>query len=191
MQQLFQKEVSKRNYNYIFHLSLKDIECFRKTNLINFLTNEDKRFCRFRFRNYKKDQVIKKFIQHFTVSRSRKKICIILNDFENENFCIDTFRCSANNCEDLKTCSLLYNILKKINTAYCDKFLGNTLRNLICNNINYILYNVVRRAIATHFDLAQESHQATCANKKHYSIQQKLSLSSNLECTPRLHSKIL
>ena len=35
----------------------------------------------------------------------------------------------------------------KINTAYCDKFLGNTPRNLIWNNIDYILYNVVRRAI--------------------------------------------
>ena len=28
------------------------------------------------------------------------------------------------------------------------------------------------------------------AQKKHYSIQQKLTLSSSLECTPRLHSKI-
>ena len=49
----------------------------------------------------------------------------------------------------------------KINTAYCDKFLRNTPRNLIWNNIEYILYNVVRRAIATRFDLAQGSHQAT------------------------------
>ena len=50
----------------------------------------------------------------------------------------------------------------KINTAYCDKFLRNTPRNLIWNNIEYILYNVERRAIATRFDLAQGSHQATC-----------------------------
>ena len=49
-----------------------------------------------------------------------------------------------------------------INTAYCDKFLGNTQRNLIWNNIDYILYNVVRRAIAARFDFAQGSHQATC-----------------------------
>ena len=48
--------------------------------------------------------------------------------------------------------------LIKINTAYCDKFLGNTPRNLVWNNIDYILYNVVRRAIATRFDLAQGSH---------------------------------
>ena len=54
----------------------------------------------------------------------------------------------------------------KINTAYCDKFLGNTPRNLIWNNIDYILYNVVRRAIATRFDLAQGSHQATCTKKR-------------------------
>ena len=53
----------------------------------------------------------------------------------------------------------------KINTAYCDKFLGNTPRNLIWNNIDYILYTVARKAIATRFDLAQGSHQATC-NKK-------------------------
>ena len=53
-------------------------------------------------------------------------------------------------------------IILKINTAYCDKFLRNTPRNLIWNNIDYILYNVVRRAIATRFDLAQWSHQATC-----------------------------
>ena len=78
----------------------------------------------------------------------------------------------------------------KINTAYCNKFLGNTPRNLIWNNIDYILYNVVRRAIATRFDLAQGSHQATCT-KKYYSIQQKSTLSSSLECTPRPHSKIL
>ena len=45
--------------------------------------------------------------------------------------------------------------LIKTNTAYCDKFLGNTPRNLIWNNIDYILYNFVRRAIATRFDLAQ------------------------------------
>ena len=35
----------------------------------------------------------------------------------------------------------------KMNTAHCDKFLGNTPRNLIWNDIDYILYNVVRRAI--------------------------------------------
>ena len=52
--------------------------------------------------------------------------------------------------------------LIKINTPYCDKFLRNTPRNPIWNNIDYILYNVVRRAIATRFDLAQGSHQATC-----------------------------
>ena len=45
--------------------------------------------------------------------------------------------------------------LIKIITAYCDKFLGNTLRNLIWINIDHTLYNVVRRAIATRFDLAQ------------------------------------
>ena len=50
--------------------------------------------------------------------------------------------------------------LIKINTAYCDKFLGNTPRNLIWNNIDYILYNVVQRAIAKRLDLAQRSHQA-------------------------------
>ena len=80
--------------------------------------------------------------------------------------------------------------LIKINAAYCDKFLRNTPRNLIWNNIDYILYNVVRRAIATRFDLAQGSHLATYT-KKHYSMQQKLTLPSSLECTPRLHSKIL
>ena len=47
-------------------------------------------------------------------------------------------------------------------TAYCDKFLGNTPRNLIWNNIEYIPYNAVRRAIATRFDLAQGSNHATC-----------------------------
>ena len=55
--------------------------------------------------------------------------------------------------------------LIKINTAYCDKFLGNTPRNLIWNNIDYILYNVVRKAIRVS-TLAQGSHQATigCIN---------------------------
>ena len=57
-------------------------------------------------------------------------------------------------------------VLITINTAYCDKFLGNIPRNLIWNDIDYILYNVVRRAIATRFDLAQESHQATYKKKK-------------------------
>ena len=78
-----------------------------------------------------------------------------------------------------------------INTAYYYKFFKNTTRNLIWNNIDYILYNVVRRAIATRFDLAQGSHQATYIHKKKlYNIQQKLTLSISLECTPRLHSKI-
>ena len=54
----------------------------------------------------------------------------------------------------------------KLNTANCGKFLGNTPRNLLWNNIDYILYNVVRRAIATRFSLAQGSHQATCTKKK-------------------------
>ena len=66
----------------------------------------------------------------------------------------------------------------KINAAYCDKFLRNKPRNLIWNNIDHILHKVVRRAIATRFDLAQGSHQATCTKKKqkktrHCSIQQK------------------
>ena len=79
--------------------------------------------------------------------------------------------------------------LIKINTAYCDKFLRNTPRNLIWNNIDYILYNVVRRAIiATRFDLAQGSHQATCTK---CSIQQNLTKSSSLKYTPRPHSKLL
>ena len=34
------------------------------------------------------------------------------------------------------------------------------------NNIDYILYNVVRRATAMRFELAQGSHQATCTEKK-------------------------
>ena len=38
----------------------------------------------------------------------------------------------------------LNHFLIKINTAYCDKFLRNTPRNLIWNNIDYILYNIVR-----------------------------------------------
>ena len=45
--------------------------------------------------------------------------------------------------------------LLKINTAYCDQFLRNTSRNLIWNNIDYILYNAARSAIATRFNLAQ------------------------------------
>ena len=81
----------------------------------------------------------------------------------------------------------------KINTDYCDKFLRNKPRNLIWNNIDHVLHKVVRRAIATSFDLAQGSHQATCTKKKRNIAvsSKKLSLSSNLECTPRLHSKIL
>ena len=46
------------------------------------------------------------------------------------------------------------NLFVKMKTAYCDKLLRNTPRNLIWNYIDYILYNVVRRAIATRFDLA-------------------------------------
>ena len=84
-----------------------------------------------------------------------------------------------------------FKFLLKINTAECDKFFRNTPRNMIWNNSDCILYNVVRRAFATRLDLAQGSHQATYTQKKHYSIQQKLTLSSGLECTPRLHSKIL
>ena len=63
-----------------------------------------------------------------------------------------------------------------INTAYCDNFLGNTPRNLIWNNIDYILYNVVRRAIATRFDLAQGSHQATCTKKETLQYTEKIIL---------------
>ena len=43
--------------------------------------------------------------------------------------------------------------LINFDTAYCGKFLGNTPRNLIWNNIDYILYNVVRRDIATRFNV--------------------------------------
>ena len=32
--------------------------------------------------------------------------------------------------------------LIKLNTAYCDRFLGNTPRNLIWNIIDYILYKI-------------------------------------------------
>ena len=53
-----------------------------------------------------------------------------------------------------------------ITTAYCDKFLRNKPRNLIWNNIDHILHKVLRRAIATRFDLAQGSHQATRTKKK-------------------------
>ena len=188
LQQLFQKEISEQNYKYIFYVSLKDIDCSRKTNLINFLTNEGKRFCRFKFCNYNEDQVFKKVIQHFI--KKQKKICIILDDFENVSFYIDTYSRRANNCEDLETGSLLYNILKKINTAYCDKFLGNTPRNLIWNNIDYILYNVVRRAIATRFDLVQGSHQATCLpppKKKKTTLQYATKI--YIVFQSRMHSK--
>ena len=64
----------------------------------------------------------------------------------------------------------MHEILIKNNSAYCDKFL-NKPRNLIRNNIDYILYNVVQRAVATRFDPAQGPHQATYT-KKHYSTQQ-------------------
>ena len=58
----------------------------------------------------------------------------------------------------------------KIITAYCNKFLRNTPRNLIWNNIDHNFYNVVRRAIATRFDLAQEPHQATRTKKNNIYI---------------------
>ena len=64
-------------------------------------------------------------------------------------------------------------LLLKINTANCDKFLRNTPRILIWNNIDYILYNVERRAIATRFDLAQGSHQATYTQKKNITVYSK------------------
>ena len=54
--------------------------------------------------------------------------------------------------------------LIKINTAYCDEFLRNKPRNLIWNNIDHIFHKVVRRAIATRFDLPRGSHQATCTD---------------------------
>ena len=75
----------------------------------------------------------------------------------------------------------------KINTAYCDKFFGNTPRNLIWKNIDYILYNVVRRAIATRFDLAQGSHQATCTKKKKKTLQYTAKII--LAFQSRMHSK--
>ena len=66
----------------------------------------------------------------------------------------------------------------KINTAYCDKFLGNTPRNLIWNNIDYILYTVVRKAIATRFDLAQGSIRRH-AKKSNVAVYSK-----NYPCLP-------
>ena len=45
-------------------------------------------------------------------------------------------------------------------------FLGNTPRNLVWNNIGYVLYYVVQRAIPMCFDLAQGSQQVTCTKKK-------------------------
>ena len=53
------------------------------------------------------------------------------------------------------------------------------------NNIDYILNNVVRRAIATHFDLAQGSHQATCTKKKTFQYSAKIILVFQ----SRMHSK--
>ena len=82
----------------------------------------------------------------------------------------------------------------QINTAYCDKFFSNKPRNLLWNDIDYILYNVVQRAIATRFDLAQGSHQTTHTKKKHYSTKQKLTLSSSLhphrDCTAKYSVKV-
>ena len=75
--------------------------------------------------------------------------------------------------------------LIKINTAFCDKFLRNTPRNLIWNNIDYILDNVVQRAVATHLDLAQRSHQATYTKKN---IQHPAKL--NIVFQSKMHTEI-
>ena len=77
----------------------------------------------------------------------------------------------------------------KINTANCEKFLRNTPRILIWNNIGYILYNVVRRAIAKRFDLAQGSHQATYTHtkkKKNITVTAKI----NIVFQSRMHTEI-
>ena len=62
------------------------------------------------------------------------------------------------------------------------------------NNIDYILYNVVRKAIATRFDLAQGSHQATCTKKKkkktlQYTEKIILVLNELKDCSLRMNSK--
>ena len=72
----------------------------------------------------------------------------------------------------------------KINTAYCDKFLGNTPRNLIYNNI-FSTMLCEELSIATRFDLVQEFHQATCTKKKALQYTTKIILIFQ----SRMHSK--
>ena len=69
--------------------------------------------------------------------------------------------------------------LIKVNTVYCDNSLGNTLRILIWNNIDCILYNVVRRAIATRFEFAHllkgliRRHAKKKKNKRNIAVYSK------------------
>ena len=63
--------------------------------------------------------------------------------------------------------------LIKINTAYCDKFSGNTPRNLIWNNIGYtMLCEKLSLRVSTLLKGLIRRH-AQKKKKKHCSIQQK------------------
>ena len=61
--------------------------------------------------------------------------------------------------------------LIKINTAYCDKFLGNTPRNLIWNIIDYMLFNVVRRAYRYAFRPCSRVSSGDMHKKKKMKLQ--------------------
>ena len=87
VKQLFSNKTLKKNFDYVFYVSLKYADLSKEMNVMQFLTNESKRFRWFDYDPQSRPadyQLFKRIVER--IHENSSKVCIILDDFEHINF---------------------------------------------------------------------------------------------------------
>ena len=95
-------------YDYIFYVSLKNIDCSDPMNILQFLTNQSS----FRWIDHRTDQDYQFFKRIVEQLNNSKKVCIIIDDLEKSNFSLEDYKYTKSLFDKMKAGYLVFNTLK-------------------------------------------------------------------------------
>ena len=100
----------KKNYEYIFYVSLKDLDLSEEMNILQFLTYQSN----LGWVEYSSDldfQLFKRVVEKIT-GEEQEKVCIILDDFEKSNYSFQNYFYKTSPFKKAKAGYLVSNILR-------------------------------------------------------------------------------
>ena len=94
-------------YDYIFYVSLKNVDCSDPMNILQFLTNQSS----FRWIDHRTDQDYQFFKRIVEQLNNSKKLCIIIDDLEKSNFSFEDYKYTKSLFNKMKAGYLVFNTL--------------------------------------------------------------------------------